>query len=343
MFDNFTMIRGVIRFFLIFILFCALNCFGAEKIGIISDTLLTPVNYYNAYFRTPDFFAYDIRHELLRKGITVIPLDEAQNALQKAGLRQSDLEALQSMQQGYNLDYGLLKKVAKNLGVKKLIVVTMGMDIQRDFLKNTVWNTLNVAGQDVVNPTHRVSVYTAFVDVSQENVLWESIYAKNIRNNKMKNLDTTISNNYEGMLRLKEYSKYISPDIAYNVKMKMLNPNFVEPPTNITRKNLVQYAKDKHNIGVKKELSENDRQKWNYGKLGKDTGRNIATVTKAIGRGIARGTKATGRGIAKGATATGRVIAKGAKATGNGIVKGAKATGNLIKKPFQKTNNSDWL
>ncbi|MBR1618093.1 hypothetical protein IJ670_08085, partial [bacterium] len=72
----------------------------------------------------------------------------------------------------------------------------------------------------------------------------------------MKNLDTTISNNYEGMLRLKEYSKYISPDIAYNVKMKMLGSDFVEPPTYITKENLVQYAKDKHNIGVKKELSE---------------------------------------------------------------------------------------
>ena len=44
----------------------------------------------------------------------------------------------------------------------------MGMDIQRDFLKNTMWNFLNVAGQDVVNPTHRVSVYIALVDVEKE-------------------------------------------------------------------------------------------------------------------------------------------------------------------------------
>ena len=266
MVDNFiVMIRGLTKKFIIAVFAIITGCSGAfalEKIGIISDTLLTPVNYYNAYFRTPEFFAQDIRGELMDKNVSVVPIDTAETALKKAGLRQFDLEALQSIQQGYNLEYPLLKKIANHIGVKKLVIVTMGMDVQRDFLKNTLWNVLNMPGQDVVNPTHRVSVYVAFVDVEKEKMLWESIYAKNIRNNKMKNLDTTISNNYEGMLRLKEYSKYISPDIAYNVKMKLTNPNFVEPPTAITRQNLKQYAKDKHNIGVKKELSEIERQKW---------------------------------------------------------------------------------
>ena len=178
-----------------------------------------------------------------------------------------------------------------------MVVLTMGMDIQRDFLKNTMWNILNISGMDVVNPTHRVSVYVSFVDVEKEIVLWESIYAKNIRNNKMKNLDTTISNNYEGMLRLKEYSKYISPDIAYNVKMKMLNPNFVEPPTAITRENIKQYAKDKHNIGVKKELSEIERKKWDTDKLKDDTKENIVDVTNSTKNGIVNFGNKTKNGI----------------------------------------------
>ena len=324
MIDNFTMIRGIIRFFLVFCILSLCNSFAMEKIGIVTDTILTPVNYYNAYFKTPEFFANDIRHELLNKGINVVPLDTAQINLKKAGLRQYDLEALQGLQQGYNLDYQLLKKIAKNIGVKKLVIVTMGMDIQRDFLKNTLWNVLNVSGVDVVNPTHRVSVYTALVDVNNENVLWESIYAKNIRNNKMKNLDTTVSNNYEGMLRLKEYSKYISPDVAYNVKMKMLNPNFVEPPTPITRENLVQYAKDKHNVGVKKELSENDRQRWDYKKLAVDSGTNISTVSKTVGRGVKKGAKYTAKGIKKVGNTTGNALSK-------------------FFSKFKRSKNADWL
>ncbi len=287
--DNLIIMWGKVFRIILFFTFAFLintKAYALEKIGIITDTILTPVNYYNAYFKTPEFFAVDIKGELSNKGVEVISIDSAKEKLKKAGLRQYDFEYLQGLQQGYNTDFTALKKIAKIIGVKKLVIVTMGIDVQRDFLKNTMWNMLNVPGMDVVNPTHRVNVWVGFVDVDKETMLWESIYAKNIRNNKLKNLDTTISNNYEGMLRLKEYSKYISPDIAYNVKMKLLNPNYVEPPTYITRENIKQYAKDKHNIGSKKELSEIDRQKWDYDKLINDTKQNTINVTNATKTGI---------------------------------------------------------
>ena len=287
--DNFiVMMRGIIKkilFSLSILFFSINNSFALEKIGIITDTLLTPVNYYNAYYKTPEFFAQDVRLQLSKKGVQVLTMDETRNALKKSGMTQRDLENLVALQQGYSVEYETLKKIAKKLGVSKMVLLTMGMDTQRDFLKNTIWNIINSPGQDVVNPTHRVSVYVTFVDTNKENVLWESIYAKNIRNNKMKNLDTTISSNYEGMLRLKEYSKYISPDIAYNVKMKMLNVNYVEPPTAITRANVKQYVKDKHNIGVKKELSEIERQKWDTDKLMMDTGQNIKNTANRVKNG----------------------------------------------------------
>lgn len=282
------MMRGLVKklFFIFVMLFLVNNCsFALEKIGIITDTLLTPVNYYNAYYKTPEFFAQDIRLQLMKKNVQVVPIDIARDALKKAGMTQRDLENLTALQQGYSVEYSTLKKIAKNIGVSKIVIATMGIDTQRDFCKNTLWNILNVPGQDVVNPTHRVNVFVSFVDVKNETVLWESIYAKNIRNNKMKNLDTTVSSNYEGMLRLKEYSKYISPDVAYNVKMKMLNVNYVEPPTAITRSNVKQYIKDKHNVGVKKELSEIDRQKWDTEKLMLDTEANIKTTANRAKNG----------------------------------------------------------
>lgn len=297
--DNLITMRGLVfKVILAFLFF--LNCnvsIATQEVGVITDTILTPVNYYNAYYRTPEFFAVDIRGELLKRDVEVVSIDYAADALKKAKIYQQDLQSLQGLQQGYNLDFKLLRKIAKSINVQKLIVVTMGMDIQRDFLKNTMWNIANVPGMDVVNPTHRVSVYVGFVDVENEIVLWETIYAKNIRNNKMKNLDTTISNNYEGMLRLKEYSKYISPDIAYNVKMKMIDANFVEPPTAITRENIKQYAKDRHNIGSKKELSEIQRQKWDSEKLKEDTKENIIEFTNNTKEGIVNVSNKTKNGV----------------------------------------------
>jgi len=264
---------------LILFVFLSFNSYAKERIGIITDAILTPVNYYNAYYRTPEFFAQDIRHELYKKGVEVVSYEQMQIALKGLNLKQQDIQSLQALAQGYNLEYSFLNKIAKKLDLDKIIIVTMGMDIQRDFLKNTMWNIFNVPGMDVVNPTHRVSVYCALVNPSAENVLWETIYAKNIRNNKMKNLDTTISNNYEGMLRLKEYSKYISPDIAYNIDMKLKDENFVEPATYITKSNVKKYIKDRHNIGSKKELSEIHRQKWDTDKFINDTRTNIKTKT----------------------------------------------------------------
>lgn len=313
MFDNFiVMMRGILKtvlFLVFFLFFSNSKSFALEKIGIITDTLLTPVNYYNAYYKTPEFFAQDVRLQLSKKGVQVIPIDEAREALKKSGMTKQDLEHLVALQQGYGVEYDTLKKLSKKLGVSKMILLTMGMDTQRDFLKNTIWNIINSPGQDVVNPTHRVSVFVTFVDVKKESVLWESIYAKNIRNNKMKNLDTTISSNYEGMLRLKEYSKYISPDIAYNVKMKMLNVDYVEPPTAITRANVKQYVKDRHNIGVKKELSEIERQKWDTDKLMLDTGQNIKNTAKRV----KNGTVTTGSRIKNGVATVGGKLKNGLK------------------------------
>lgn len=274
-----TMTRGIIRFLLLAFVLLSFACRGFcyERIGIISDAILTQINPYNAYFKTPEFFLQDVRADLVKSGISVVSVDTTQRLLSQLGFTQYDIETLSSLQQGYDLDYALLKKIARATGVKKLVVMTSSVDIQRDFLKNTLWNVANVSGLDVVNPTHRVSVYVAYVDVENEIVLWEQIYAKNIRNNKFKNLDTTISSNYEGMLRLKEYSKYISPEIAKNVRMRTIDPSYQTPPVEINRGNVAKYFKDMKNVGSRKRLTDIDAKKWDTEKLKEDTKENINT------------------------------------------------------------------
>ena len=344
--DNLINMWGLVsRVILVFFAFALTSniCHAKNEIAIVTDTMLTPVNYYNAYYKTPEFFAVDLRGQLLKKDFEVATTDEVKEALTKAGIKQNDLLSLVGLQQGYNLDFSFLKKIAKNLEVNELVILTMGMDVQRDFLKNTAWNALNVPGWDVVNPTHRVSVYVAYVDVENEVVLWESIYAKNLRNNKMKNLDTAISNNYEGMLRLKEYSKYISPDIAFNVKMKSENPNFVEPATHITKENIAKYAKDRHNIGSKKELSEIKRKKWDTRKLKNDTKANFIEFTNKTKDGIVDVATKTKEGVI---TITDKTI-DGVEKTQKSLSRTSKSTKskftNWINRTFKKNKNQDWF
>ena len=272
-----TMTRDIRRFLLclIFMFIFLPASFAYERIGIVSDAILTQINPYNAYFKTPEFFLQDVRTHLVKSGVAVVSVSSTQKLLTDMGVNQYDIETLGSLKDGYDLDYALLKKICRAIGVRKLIVMTSSVDIQRDFLKNTLWNVANVQGLDVVNPTHRVSVYVAFVDVAHEIVLWEQIYAKNIRNNKFKNLDTTISGNYEGMLRLKEYSKYISPEISKQVRMRLIDPSYTTPPVEINRGNVVKYFKDMKNVGTKKRLTDIDAQRWDSEKLKEDTKENI--------------------------------------------------------------------
>lgn len=281
--NSITMTRGIFRFLLFLILatFC-MPSFAWERIGIVSDAILTPVTPYNAYFKTPEFFLTDVRYNLVKSGISVASTQSLKNSLAQLGVNQYDVEALGSLRQGYAVDYMLLRKVARSIGVKKLVVMTSAMDVQRDFLKNTLWNSANIQGLDVVNPTHRLSVYVAYIDVENEMVLWEQIYAKNIRNNKFKNLDVTISSNYEGMLRLKEYSKYISPEIAYNVKMRVLNPSYQTPPKEINVLNIADYFKDMKNVGSRKKLTDIEAKNWDTDKLKKDTKQNFQNAAEGV-------------------------------------------------------------
>ena len=181
---------------------------GAINIAVISDSIYTKENPYNWYFKTPDFLVQDISDILKEdKNINVIPYSKVKEILTKKGAKQQYMATMRNFNNSYNVDFNYLKKVSSQIGCNKILFVTSDVEVQRDFLKPTLWNALNVPGFDAVNPTHRLTFYAIFVDTKSETVLWEGIYAKNIRNNKMKNLDTITHGNYEGAMRIKRYSK----------------------------------------------------------------------------------------------------------------------------------------
>ena len=77
------------------------------------------------------------------------------------------------------------------------------------------------------------------------------------------------------MLRLKEYSKYISPEISKQVRMRLIDPSYTTPPVEINRGNVIKYFKDMKNVGSKKRLTDINEEKWDSEKLKEDTKENI--------------------------------------------------------------------
>ncbi len=228
------------------------------SVGIISDTLLTQTTPYNYYYKTPDFIIQDLSDALkVDNKIQVIPYSKIRETVKKKTLINNDTGYLRSIQNGYDLNFELISRIAKEIEAEHIIVVTSSVEMQRDFLKNTLWNALNIGGYDTINPTHRISVYIALVNVEHELVLWEGLYAKDIRNNKLKNLDTAISGNQEGLMRIKRYSKFITPDIARNIRTSLGTYTFKQKYEVETRA-LLKVAHKKFQLGSTKNLNNPD-------------------------------------------------------------------------------------
>ena len=249
------------RFFIILGIFVLISIGKASaltSVGLISDTILTQTNPYNYYYKTPDFIIQDIS-DLLKadKNIVVIPYSKTREIIKKKNLINNDDGCLRNIKNAYDLDFTHLKRIGRTIGAENIIVVTSSVDVQRDFLKNTLWNALNIGGYDVINPTHRISVYVALVNLEHELVLWEGLYAKDIRNNKLRNLDTTISGNQEGLMRIKRYSKFITPDIAKNVRVS-LGTLTVKEKYETDVKGILRVANKKVQMGSVKNLTNPD-------------------------------------------------------------------------------------
>jgi hypothetical protein len=232
--------------------------FGAERIGVLYDAVLFENNPYSAYISTPTFLAQDIVDSLRQnRAFEVVPLTEIAQKLRRAGVNPKDVDALRNLKYGYHADFNFLKRVSRAIEADKLVIVTQSVEFERDFLKTTGWVTLGLPG-DVINPTQRVNIYAVLVDTKREVVLWEEIFAKNIRNNKFKNLDSATSPNWEGMMRLKQYSKYTSPEIAKGVTRALAPATLVVPTYTNKREELATAVNKKIRIGSNKKLKNDN-------------------------------------------------------------------------------------
>ena len=120
------------------------------------------------------------------------------------------------------------------------------------------------------------------------------------------------------------------------------------PATYITKENIAKYAKDRHNIGSKKELSEIEREKWDTEKLKNDTKENIIEFTNTVKDGIVTVATKTKNGVVTVTDVTVDGTKNIAKKTKKSVSKASTSTksriSNWFNKTFKKKNkNQDWF
>lgn len=122
----------------------------------------------------------------------------------------------------YNVDYVALKKLANKSNSRYVLLMTSYIDAENYILRRTPWDFLNIPGATVVDPAYKVSTYAVLVDTSNNQKLWADTYYKTISVCENRIITRGPSPQSEQLGKIKDYSRYVCPQIAQNVQKNVL-------------------------------------------------------------------------------------------------------------------------
>lgn len=122
----------------------------------------------------------------------------------------------------YNVDYVALKKLANKTNSRYVLLMTSYIDAENYILRRTPWDFLNIPGAAVVDPAYKVSTYAVLVDTNNNQKLWSDTYYKTISVCENRIITRGPSPQTEQLSKIKDYSRYVCPQIAQNVQANIL-------------------------------------------------------------------------------------------------------------------------
>ncbi len=165
----------------------------------------------------------------------------------------------------YNIDYLNLQRVTRNLNADYLIMVTSGMDVQSNFLKETFWNKIGVSGMDPIEPTYRLTTMMTLLDLKTKRLMWQEMYTKDISGKDYDIGLVQFSPSYTQLSKIKAYSENVSNWVTPIINVK-IDPS-LEPEKEVKaveiRSKQVSEDKIRHYPYVNKEKVKENLDNWN--------------------------------------------------------------------------------
>lgn len=127
----------------------------------------------------------------------------------------------------YNIDYVTLKKLANKANTKYALLMTSHIDAENYILRRTPWDFLNIPGASVIDPAYKISTYAVLVDTEKNAKLWADTYYKTISVCENRIITRGSSPQTEQLSKIKDYSRYVCPQIAQNVQQTILPPEIL--------------------------------------------------------------------------------------------------------------------
>ena len=189
--------------------------------NIVTDNIAVDAFIYNA---SAEFFADDVVNLLnTTDNISAPTVSETREFCKQDPSAMITAKNLTNkFRTSYNVDYSALKKLANKTSSKYALLMTSYIDAENYILRRTPWDVLNIPGATVIDPAYKISTYAVLVDTEQNTKLWSDTYYKTISVCENRIITRGASPQTEQLQKIKDYSKYISPQIAQNVQQKVL-------------------------------------------------------------------------------------------------------------------------
>ena len=198
--------------------------------NIVTDNIAVDAFIYNA---SAEFFADDVINLLNStdniKAQTVSEVRELYKQDPSAMITAKNLT--NKFRTSYNIDYSALKKLSNKTNTKYALLMTSYIDAENYILRRTPWDVLNIPGASVIDPAYKISTYAVLVDKEKNTKLWSDTYYKTISVCENRIITRGPSPQVEQLQKIKDYSKYVSPQIAQNVQQKVLPPEILANET----------------------------------------------------------------------------------------------------------------
>ena len=199
--------------------------------NIVTETIAVDSFIYNA---SAEFFADEIINILNNTDFINAPsISETRNFYKNDPSAMIAAKSLTNkFRTTYNIDYMTLKKLANKSDSKYALLMTSYIDAENYILRRTPWDFLNIPGASVVDPAYKISTYAVLIDTEKNAKIWADTYYKTISICENRIITRGASPQTEQLQKIKDYSRYVCPQIAQNIQQTILPPDILAKESN---------------------------------------------------------------------------------------------------------------
>lgn len=243
------------------------NISQAKEIVAVLNDNFQPLNItYVMYPGASNLIAQDIVNRInLNDRVKALPVCNSIETLRRNDILPQGVKLINEYKYTYNINYEALRKVSDKLGVNYILLVTSGLDVQSSFLKETIWNKLNVPGESSVNSQYRMVSRITLIDPINEFIVFQKTYNKYIASSEFDLANHAYSPNYPEMTKIKKYSEQLALEVTPLIETQIVPELMPVKTTFIEKVNAKLFKRDSEPTTENIKIQTNpDLKLYNY-------------------------------------------------------------------------------